>query len=321
MAEIHGLSKDLVYRLVESILEEPLTRHLGNSLLPSRETVAELVELVRQLTFPGYFGRRGLTEQTIGLHVEELVTRITLQMQEQIASVLRYASDGNLADCEDFSDLDACAKRAAELTHAFLDRLPTIRRLLALDVQGAYDGDPAADHTDETIICYPGVDAIFSHRIANELYSLDVPLLPRMIQEMAHSRTGIDIHPGARIGESFFIDHGGGVVIGETCIIGDNVRIYQGVTLGARRFEKDDDGRIIHGKKKRHPTIGNRVTIYAGAVILGGDTEIGDDCVISGSVFLVKSVPAGHMVRQVSPELVLRSQADLMDTEHAEGGG
>jgi serine O-acetyltransferase len=317
----HGVSKDLVYRLVESILDEPRTRHMGHALLPSRDAVAQLVDLIRKLAFPGYFGRRGLTKENIGLHVEELVATITLQMQDQIASVLRYTSDGEAASGVEAMDDRECARLASELTQAFLEQLPTIRRLLALDVQAAYDGDPAAHHTDETIICYPGVEAIFSHRVANELYRMNVPLLPRIIQEMAHSRTGIDIHPGATIGESFFIDHGGAVVIGETTEIGHHVRIYQGVTLGARRFEKDANGRMIHGRKKRHPTIGNRVTIYAGAVILGGDTVIGDDCVISGSVFLTKSVPAGHMVRQVSPELVLRSQADLMEMEHAEGGG
>ena len=313
----HGVSKDLIYQLVESILDEPRTRHMGDALLPSRDAVVELVDLVRKLAFPGYFGRRGLTQENIGLHVEELVTTITLQLEDQIESVLRYLSDDEAESGVEAMSKDECARRASALTQRFLGRLPTIRRLLALDVQAAYDGDPAAHHTDETIICYPGVEAIFSHRVANELYTLGVPLL----QELAHSRTGIDIHPGARIGRSFFIDHGGGVVVGETTIIGDEVRIYQGVTLGARRFEKDANGRIVHGKKKRHPTIGNRVTIYAGAVILGGDTSIGDDCVISGSVFLTKSVPAGHMVRQVSPELVLRSQADLMDMEHSEGGG
>lgn len=321
-AASHGVSKDLVYRLVDSVLAEPRTKHLGTTLLPNKGAVEEIVELVRTLMFPGYFGRRGLTEQTIGLHIEELVSQITLCLREQISSVLRYTSDGRTnEECDGSANHETCAKRATELTDAFLDTLPEIRRLLALDVQAAYDGDPAADHTDETIICYPGVDAIFSHRIAHGLYRLSVPLLPRIIQEMSHSRTGIDIHPGATIGESFFIDHGGAVVVGETTIIGDFVRIYQGVTLGARRFEKDNDGRIIHGSAKRHPTIGNRVTIYAGAVILGGDTEIGDDCVISGSVFLVKSVPAGHMVRQVSPELVLRNQDGLLSNEHAEGGG
>ena len=317
----HGMSKDLVIRLAESILAEPRTRHLGHTLIPSREAVEEMVELIRQLMFPGYFGRRGLTAQNIGLHVEELISRITLQMQDQIASVLGYISEEDKEPCDGVVGHEACQARAEELTTEFLETLPRIRSLLALDVQAAFDGDPAADHTDETVICYPGIDAIFSHRIAHVLYALNVPLLPRIIQEMAHSRTGIDIHPGARIDESFFIDHGGGVVIGETTQIGTHVRIYQGVTLGARRFEKDDSGRIVHGPRKRHPTIGSRVTIYAGAVILGGDTTIGDDCVISGSVFLVKSVPAGHMVRQVSPELVLRSQGDLMQSDHTEGGG
>ncbi|MCB0900452.1 MAG: serine acetyltransferase, partial [Actinobacteria bacterium] len=179
-------------------------------------------------------------------------------------------------------------------------------RLIALDVQAAFDGDPAAIHTDEVVFCYPGLEAILSHRIAHALTRLHVPLLPRLIQELAHNATGIDIHPGATIGESFFIDHGTGVVIGETTVIGDHCRIYQGVTLGAKSFQRDETGRLVRGVK-RHPTIGNRVTIYAGAVILGGDTVIGDDCVINGSVFLTRSVPPGHIVRQKSPELVMRS--------------
>jgi serine O-acetyltransferase len=176
-------------------------------------------------------------------------------------------------------------------------------------VLAAFDGDPAATHTDEVIFSYPGLEAVLDHRFAHELLRLGVPLLPRIISEQAHSRTGIDIHPGAQIGRSFFIDHGAGVVIGETAVIGDHVKIYQGVTLGAKSFDKDERGRLVRGRK-RHPTIGDRVTIYAGAVILGGDTIIGDDCVISGGVFLSQSVPPRHVVRQKQPELVMRSNRD-----------
>jgi serine O-acetyltransferase len=202
----------------------------------------------------------------------------------------------------------AVEERAAEVAERFIQRLPELRRLLSLDVQAAYEGDPAAIHPDETIFCYPGIDAVFAHRVAHEFYAQGVPLLPRIIQEMAHSRTGIDINPGAKIGESFFIDHGGAVVIGETTVIGDQVRVYQGVTLGAKSIEKDAHGRVVKGMK-RHPTIGDRVTIYAGAVILGGDTAIGDDCIIGGGVFVTESVPAGHVVRPRDPELILRANA------------
>ena len=300
----------LVARVAASILGEHRTRHLGGTHLPRPEAVSELVELIREVCFPGFFGRRGITESNLALHVQQLLTRIAVLAEDQVRSVLRYTHDigPERADCAESRDAD---RRAREIARAFLDWIPELRRMLALDVQAAFDGDPAAEHTDETIFCYPGVDAIFAHRVAGRLYGLGVPLLPRIIQEMSHSRTGIDIHPGATIGESFFIDHGGGVVIGETTEIGAHVRIYQGVTLGAKNFEVDARGRLLRGRnRKRHPTIGNRVTIYAGAVILGGDTVIGDDSVISGSVYVTESVPAGHLVRQTRAELVMRSNAE-----------
>jgi serine O-acetyltransferase len=293
------------------MLADPRTCHLGPVLLPSREGVADLVELVRLLMFPGFFGRRGLTADSLPRHVADLLARLTARVEQESRSALRYmeglrggaASTARGARRAADRSLDDRAKDAA---CAFAERLPELRRLLSLDVLAAYDGDPAAIHPDETIFCYPGVDAVFAHRVAHEFYAMEVPLLPRIIQEMAHSRTGIDIHPGARVGESFFIDHGGAVVIGETTVIGRGVRIYQGVTLGAKVIERDAHGRAVKGKK-RHPTIGDRVTIYAGAVILGGDTLIGDDCVIGGGVFITESVPPGHMVRQRPPELVLRA--------------
>ena len=302
-----GADGDLVQRLTDSILSEPRTRHLQRTYLPDRETVSELVEDLRDLMFPGFYRRRGLTEENIELHVQELVARVRLAVEQQVRAVLRYVNhiDTDTADSPDSLECDRTAKECAA---QFLGELPEIRRMLALDVQAAFDGDPAALHTDETIFCYPGVDAIFSHRIAHSLYRLRVPLLPRIIQELAHSRTGIDIHPGARIDESFFVDHGAGVVIGQTSEIGKNVRIYQGVTIGATSFELDNNGQLKRtGDTKRHPTIGDRVVIYSGAVILGGDTIIGDDCVIAGSVFVTESVPPGCMVRQEKPELVLRS--------------
>ena len=309
---------DLVDRLTRSILDEPRLRHLGITHLPDRHAVAELVEQIREIAFPGFFNRRGLTHENLPVHVQELLARVTLQLEEQIRAVLRYMQSSDeqgaptppVARPEPRSTTE-CDHKARDIARRFLDELPEIRRLLALDVQAAYDGDPAALHTDETIFCYPGVDAIFAHRIAHALYRLGVPLLPRIIHEMAHSRTGIDIHPGARIGESFFIDHGGGVVIGETTRIGHHVRIYQGVTLGAKSFSKDAKGRLVRDGRQRHPTIGNRVTIYAGAVILGGDTVIGDDCVIAGSVYITESVPPGRIVRQMRSELIVRSYQDI----------
>ena len=174
-------------------------------------------------------------------------------------------------------------------------RIPAIRELLAADVQAAFRGDPAARTVAEVILCYPGIAAMTAHRFAHELWIREVPILPRMLSELAHSTTGIDIHPGARIGRGVFIDHGTGVVIGETCEIGDGCRIYQGVTLGAKKFERDADGSLRKGTK-RHPTLGARVTVYAGATILGGDTVIGDGSVVAGGVFVTQSVPPGHLV-------------------------
>lgn len=298
---------DIVARLTHSILSEPRTRHLQRTHLPDREAVLELNEDLRDLMFPGFFRRRGLTAENLELHVQELVARIRLAVEQQVRAVLRYVKHID-TDTADSTDSLECDKTAKECAASFMNELPEIRRLLALDVQAAFDGDPAALHTDETIFCYPGVDAIFSHRIAHALYKLDVPLLPRIIQELSHSRTGIDIHPGARIGESFFVDHGAGVVIGQTSEIGRHVRVYQGVTIGATSFELDTNGQLKRtGDTKRHPTIGDRVTIYSGAVILGGDTVIGDDSVIAGSVFVTESVPPGCLVRQEKPELLLRS--------------
>lgn len=305
----------LVERVARSILEDPRISHVGSTHLPDRSAVGELVELIRQLVFPGFFGRRDLTPESLHDHVADLLARVVRHLENQVRAVLRYERELSPRGHDPSLDDPECARRAAAVARDLLGQIPDLRGALSLDVQAAYDGDPAARHVDEAIFCYPGIDAIFTHRIAHALHAMKVPLLPRIIQEMAHSRTGIDIHPGARVGRSFFIDHGGGVVIGETTRIGDQVRIYQGVTLGAKSFERDARGRLMRSETQRHPTIGNRVTIYAGAVILGGDTIIGDDCVISGSVFVTQSVPPGHIVRQKTPELVLRTNRDVL------GGG
>lgn len=280
----------------------------------SLSAVREMVELLRRLMFPGFFDPDPLWDGEIEAHVSRLTSRVAAMLREEVRSVLRYGRRLEHAgesgpELSRMNDDDYANRVVGE----FMSRLCEIRRLLGLDVQAAYDGDPAAEHTDEIILCYPGLDAIFTHRVAHELYRLGVPILPRVISEQAHSRTGIDIHPGASIGESFFMDHGSATVIGETSTIGNHVKIYQGVTLGARSFPKDERGRVIRGIR-RHPTIGDRVTIYAGAVILGGDTVIGEDCVIAGGVFVTSSVPAGHVVQQTRPELVLKP------AHHADSG-
>lgn len=201
-----------------------------------------------------------------------------------------------------------CKKQARELTIAFMHKLPQVARLLNGDIDAAYDGDPAATSHEEILLAYPGFDAVSVHRLAHEMYRLDVPLLPRIMSELAHSKTGIDIHPGATIGERFFIDHGTGVVIGETCTIGREVKIYQGVTLGARSFELDADGNPVKGVK-RHPDIEDKVVIYAGATILGGDTVVGKGSTIGGNVWLTHSIPPGSIVYNAAPSPIVKSEA------------
>ncbi len=289
------MAKDSIKKLVEQIVvsyhADKRTQHLDSTFLPSRERTIQIIEVARRLAFPGFFDSHRLTSDTIHYHVGDLLTQLHDILYEQTREALRYeqnrvAGKGKGDACTD------CDAKALEITEVFLARLPELRRLLALDVQAAFDGDPAAQSTDETIFCYPGVDAIFIHRLAHEIWKLQVPLLPRIMSEYAHNETGIDIHPGASIGESFFIDHGTGVVIGETSTIGNRVRIYQGVTLGALTTT---GGQALRGRK-RHPTIEDDVTIYPNATILGGETVIGRGVTINGSLFITASIPPGHTV-------------------------
>lgn len=304
---------ELVNRIVESYHADKRTQHLDSSFLPSRARTIEVIELLRKLMFPGFFDEVRLTSANIQYHVGELLTKVRDTLYEQLRQALRY--EQNRVEGKGKGDnCDFCDEQADRITTMFLQRIPQLRRLLATDVQAAFDGDPAAASTDETIFCYPGIDAIFIHRVAHELFKLKVPLLPRMISEYAHNETGIDIHPGAEIGESFFIDHGTGVVIGETTDIGHNVKVYQGVTLGALSFPKDDRGRVIRGTK-RHPTIRDGVTIYANAIILGGDTIIGENSVIGGSVFVTSSVPPNSVVTFKPPELRLKTKESAAPTK------
>jgi serine O-acetyltransferase len=258
--------------------------------LPSRQWVGEIVELLRSVLFPGYFGFSEIREESLQFHVGAQLDQIRRTLQEQIKRGLCFAC-GEGPVC-----LPECDQKAGDLTGAFLRQLPAVQRKLALDVQASYDGDPAAASPDEVIFCYPGIVAITNYRLAHELHLLGVPIIPRMITEAAHSATGIDIHPGAVIGERFFIDHGTGVVIGETCIIGSRVRIYQGVTLGAKSFQLDEKGNPVRGID-RHPIVEDDVTIYSGATILGRVT-IGRGSVIGGNVWLVHSVPPESRITQ-----------------------
>jgi serine O-acetyltransferase len=266
-------------------------------LLPSRDTVVGMVEDLRAVLFPGYFGPAEPTAESRHFHVGAALDRVVRTLEEQVRRGLALASPE--ADVE---------LRARTITATFLRALPEIRRLLDLDAQAAYEGDPAAQSPDEAIFCYPGILAVTNHRIAHALSKLGVPLLPRLVSEHAHSLTGIDIHPGAVIGERFFIDHGTGVVIGETCVIGDRVRLYQGVTLGAKSFPLDEEGHVAKGIP-RHPIVEDDVVIYAGATILGRVT-LGRGSTIGGNVWLTSSVPPGT---RVSPAANRQ--------EHFEGGG
>lgn len=257
---------------------------------PSRAAIVGLVEDLRSVLFPGYSGPSELTPDTLRYHVGATLDRVLHALAEQIKRGLdsRCATD-------DPAEPDH-EERAWAAAVAFMGRLPDLRRKLGTDVQAAYEGDPAATSPDEAIFCYPGLVAITCQRLAHELVLLQVPLIPRVITEHAHALTGIDIHPGARIGERFFIDHGTGVVIGETCEIGTNVRIYQGVTLGAKSFPLDDQGRPVKGIP-RHPIVEDDVTIYANATVLGRVT-IGRGSSIGGNVWLTRSVPPGSVITQ-----------------------
>ena len=296
---------DLTDRLVESYLEIGTMNHLGHCSLPSPDAIVDIAQDLKDVIFPGYRRRQNLHMGNVMYHVGDLIDGLHDKLTVQIARALSHAYDlEHGLHCEQKRNVDFEAQ-GQEKALDFLETLPKLRQLLATDVQAAYDGDPAAASLDEIVFCYPGLEAVTIHRLAHELYLLDVPLIPRMLSEWSHGNTGIDIHPGARIGRRFFIDHGTGVVIGETCEIADNVKVYQGVTLGALSFPKDDSGNLIRNLK-RHPTIEENVVIYANATILGGDTTVGRNSVIGASVSLSKSVPANTMVTIEKPTLRFR---------------
>lgn len=289
--------------LAQAMKGDERMAHAHTEQLPDRDVLLELLEDMREIVFPGFYGPKEVRQQELASHLGARLAALEPEWTIQIASGLAYGAAHQRIDAPAMDEAPALAR-------AFLERLPEVRRLLSLDVQAAYDGDPAARHTDEAILCYPGITALFVHRVAHALYTLRVPLLPRILQEFAHAETGIDIHPGASIGESFFVDHGTGVVIGQTTTIGDRCKVYQGVTLGARSFEKDERGRLKRGTK-RHPTLGNDVTVYAGATVLGGDTVIGDGAVIAGGVFLTKSVKADHVAQAAAVDIRVRPHHGL----------
>jgi serine O-acetyltransferase len=260
--------------------------------------------------YPGYFGRRDLTQDNLAAYISQSLAALAPKIEREMEHCLCYGREREAAR----ADVSECAPRARELTHIFLRRLPDIRRLLLTDVQAAFDGDPAATNLDEVVLAYPGLLAVSVYRIAHALYDLGVPMMARIMTEWAHSKTGCDIHPGAKIGSAFFIDHATGVVVGETTDIGDRVKLYQGVTLGALSFPRDATGHIIRGKK-RHPTVQSGATLYANATVLGGETVVGADSVIGGSVFLTRSVPPRSRVSMKDPELRVLSRDGVADSD------
>jgi len=255
--------------------------------LPSLLTLHEIVELLRAIIFPGYFGEVVVNSNTLEFHLGVKIERLYSLLKEQILNGLRFDSMDN--------EIDHSDEQASEIALTFINKIPELKRLLSTDIKATFDGDPAANTYGEVIFCYPSIRAVFNHRVAHELLNLGVPVIPRVVSELAHSETGIDIHPGAQIGEYFSIDHGTGVVIGETCIIGNHVRLYQGVTLGAVRFRMDENGQPL--KIPRHPILEDNVVVYANANILGRIT-IGRDSTIGGNVWLTNNVPAGSRILQ-----------------------
>ncbi|OPY70430.1 MAG: Serine acetyltransferase [Syntrophorhabdaceae bacterium PtaU1.Bin034] len=262
--------------------------------MPSTAVLAKVVDLLKSVLFPGFFINTEIKPDTMKFYVGFALDEATRLLQEQVRL-------GYCFSCVEVNELECLDHESEyrEITSRFIATLPHVRRMLSLDAQAAYRGDPAATSTGEVIFCYPSMTAITHHRLAHELYKLNVPLIPRIISEMAHSTTGIDIHPGATIGESFFADHGTGTVIGETTIIGNNVRLYQGVTLGAKSFEADQSGNLKKGIP-RHPIVEDDVVIYSGATILGRIT-IGKGSQIGGNVWLTESVPPKSRIVQHRP--------------------
>ena len=287
---------------IASELSEPISYkkvyHKANHEMPmpSVKKLKEIMNLLESILFPGYFGLAEAIPENmkyyIGASLDKVMKLLTREVQKGFCF---SCGEGEKADCV------LCGEKAKDVVSRFIAKLPEIREMLSKDVQAAFDGDPAAKNHGEVIFCYPSIMALVHHRIAHEFYKLEVSVIPRIISEMAHSETGIDIHPGATISEGFFIDHGTGTVIGETCIIGKNVSIYQGVTLGAKSFPKDEMGNPIKGIA-RHPIVEDNVTIYAGATVLGRVT-IGKNAVIGGNVWITHDIPKNAKVFQAQEEV------------------
>jgi serine O-acetyltransferase len=289
-----SFQKDFIHEVSETLTTHEVLStmyHQGveTAPMPSVRQLGEIVNKLRSVLFPGYFGSANMKSSSmkyyIGALLDEIFESLTQELQRGFCFICAHNKDYCL-ECEDKSRI---------ISRKLIEKLPEIRHLLATDSVAAYEGDPASRNVGEVIYCYPSIRALTNYRIAHELFKMEVPLVPRIITELAHSETGIDIHPGATIEEAFFIDHGTGVVIGETCRIGKNIRIYQGVTLGAKSFPLDENGNPIKGID-RHPNVEDDVVIYSGATILGNIT-IGKGSVIGGNVWLTESIPPGSKIR------------------------
>jgi serine O-acetyltransferase len=293
---------NIVRELVATSLSDGAFAHVNPAPLPSRQAAIKIIDLLRRIIFPGYFEQAPLEPLNLEYRLGQDVTALFQMVADQVSMATRH-------DCMRYQrSCINCDEKGAFAALEVVRRLPMLRQRLAGDVRAAYDGDPASGSYDEIIFCYPGLYAVMVYRVAHILYHLDVPLLPRIMTEHAHSRTGIDIHPGAHIGGSFFIDHGTGVVIGQTTKIGDRVRIYQGVTLGALSLPQ---GAVAHLRaSKRHPTIEDDVVIYSGATILGGDTVVGARSIIGGNTWITESVPPDTRVLLKAPEQIYLGEKD-----------
>ncbi len=282
----------------EASYQKVYHRPLHDEPMPSIPVLAEIMQRLRAVIFPGYFGHSDITPENMRFHIGANLDAISRLLTDQVRRGYCFFCEldraGNCQDCED---------RAKSLAGDFLMRLPDIRETLSEDAQAAFEGDPASRSPGETIFCYPSLTALTHYRVAHELHLLGVDLIPRIITEMAHSATGIDIHPGATIGRRFFIDHGTGTVIGETCVIGEGVRLYQGVTLGAKSFPKDAEGKLVKGIP-RHPVVEDDVVVYSGATVLGRIT-IGKGSVVGGNVWVTTDVPPYSRLVQQNPGGVL----------------
>ena len=287
--------QDVVANITETCMNEDVYVTDEESIhLPNRGTIIGIIKDLRRVVFPGYFGDENISSTMPGYFLGNMLTHIYEEMRTQIEIAFLYDDKGA-------SSREEITEKARDICERFISRLPYIQKMLLMDLQAGFDGDPAAKSKEDIIFSYPGLFAIYVYRIAHELYVQNVPFIPRIMTEYAHGKTGIDINSGANIGRYFFIDHGTGIVIGETTEIGDYVKLYQGVTLGALSTRK---GQLLSGKK-RHPTIGDHVTIYANSTILGGETVIGCDSIIGGNSFITESVPAHTRVSIKSPELTL----------------